>query len=146
MNNEVQNTVNNGQNVQAGQVNNTQSAPTQSNFAETLNKRNQQLQSSQIVNQRGITKTITVNAGTDKEYSLTLQFPGVGIASQIEDDATASGGNIRFTDLMRAAINNDVFVQPHIKSIDFWDTHKGYGEVAGEVLSFLNDGIAGNLE
>ena len=46
---------------------------------------------------------------------------------------------------MRGAIRNDVIARPHIKSLDFWNTHKGFGEVAGQVLQFLNSGINGDL-
>lgn len=118
----------------------------QMSMADLMAKRNKQLQTSEIPNQHGITKDITISAGTKYEYSLTLQYPGIGTASQIEDSATNPNGSIRFSDLMQGAVDNDVFVNPHIKDIAFWDTHKGYGEVAGEVLSFLNDGINGNLE
>lgn len=118
----------------------------QMSMADLMAKRNKQLQTSEIPNQHGITKDITISAGTKYEYSLTLQYPGIGTASQIEDSATNPNGSIRFSDLMQGTVDNDVFVNPHIKDIAFWDTHKGYGEVAGEVLSFLNDGINGNLE
>ena len=118
----------------------------QMSMADLMAKRNKQLQTSEIPTQRGLTKDITISAGTKYEYSLTLQYPGIGTASQIEDSATNPNGSIRFSDLMQGAVDNDVFVNPHIKDIAFWDTHKGYGEVAGEVLSFLNDGINGNLE
>ena len=115
-------------------------------MADILAARNKQLQTSEIPNQRGITKDITVNAGTKYEYTLTIQYPGIGVTSQIEDDATNSDGSIRFSDLMQGAVDNGVFVQPRIRDVGFWDSHKGYGEVAREVLSFLNDGIDGNLE
>lgn len=139
--------------TQNTQVENTQTAVTepqnqapQMSMADLMAKRNKQLQTSEIPTQRGLTKDITISAGTKYEYSLTLQYPGIGTASQIEDSATNPNGSIRFSDLMQGAVDNDIFVNPHIKDIAFWDTHKGYGEVAGEVLSFLNDGINGNLE
>lgn len=139
--------------TQNTQVENTQTAVTepqnqapQMSMADLMAKRNKQLQTSEIPTQRGLTKDITISAGTKYEYSLTLQYPGIGTASQIEDSATNSNGSIRFSDLMQGAVDNDVFANPHIKDIAFWDTHKGYGEVAGEVLSFLNNGINGNLE
>lgn len=126
----------------------TQEAPQapQMSTADKLAARNKQYKTSEITNQRGITKDITVNEGTDKEYTLTLRYPGIAVASQIEDDASNANGSIRFSDLMQGAVDNDVFVQPHIKSLGFWDNHKGYGEVASALLSFLNDGIDGNLE
>ncbi len=127
-------------------VTDSQNQDSQMSIADRMVSRNKQLQTSEIHNQLGITKDITINAGTKYEYTLTIQYPGIGIASKIEDDATNPNGSIRYSDLMQVAVENDVFVQPHIKSVAFWDTHKGYGEVAGEVLSFLNDGINGNLE
>ena len=77
--------------------------------------------------------------------ALTIQYPGYGIASAIEDDATING-ELKLSRVMQDAIENDVFVQPRIKSVDFWDTHKGGAEVSGEVFRFLDDGIKGNLE
>jgi len=114
-------------------------------MADKIARQNKQYEDSAIKNQLGITKDVVINEGTKYEYTLTFQFPGVGTASDIEDDATGTNGNIRFTDLMRGAIRNDVIVRPHIKSLDFWDTHKGFGEVAGQVLQFLNSGINGDL-
>lgn len=118
----------------------------QMSMADQMANRNRQLQTSEIPNQRGITKDITVNAGTKYEYTLTIQYPGIGSASQIEDNSTNPNGSVRYSDLMQGAVDHDMFVNPHIKSVSFWDTHKGYGEVAGELLSFLNDGINSNLE
>lgn len=126
--------------------NNVQNEKQPTSLADQLNARNKQLKDSAIVNQKGISKDVVINEGTEHEYTLTMQFPGVAVASSIEDDATRADGSIRFTDLMQGAVDNGVFVQPRIKSLDFWDTHKGYGEVAGELLNFLNDGIAGDLE
>lgn len=114
-------------------------------MADKIARQNKQYETSAIKNQMGITKDVTINEGTKYEYTLTLQFPGVATASDIEDDATKVDGNIRFSALMREALENDVIVRPHIKSLDFWNTHKGYGEVAGEVLNFLNSGINGDL-
>lgn len=114
-------------------------------MADKIARQNKQYETSAIKNQMGIAKDVTINEGTKYEYTLTLQFPGVTTASDIEDDATKADGNIRFSTLMREALENDVIVRPHIKSLDFWNTHKGYGEVAGEVLNFLNSGINGDL-
>lgn len=114
-------------------------------MADKIARQNKQYETSAIKNQMGITKDVTINEGTKYEYTLTLQFPGVATASDIEDDATKADGNIRFSTLMREALENNVIVRPHIKSLDFWNTHKGYGEVAGEVLNFLNSGINGDL-
>lgn len=145
-NTETQNTQVENTQVENNPVEATEVQPVQLNPAEKLAARKKQYQTSEITNQYGITKDITVNEGTDKEYTLTVQYPGIAIASQIEDDATNTNGSIRFSNLMQGAVDNDLFVQPHIKSVAFWDNHKGYGEVAGAVLSFLNDGINGNLE
>ena len=78
---------------------------------------------------------------------MILAFPGTAIASQIEDDATTDAtGNVDFTQLMQGAVDNGVISFPQVKSLDFWNYHKGYSEVAGKVLQFLNNGLAGNLE
>ena len=140
----MDNTENQNTQVENTQTDNTAVADSQNqapqmSMADQIATRNKQLQTS-------VTKDITINAGTKYEYTLTIQYPGIGVASQIEDDATNPNGSIRFSDLMQGAVESDVFVSPHIKSVAFWDSHKGYGEVAKEVLSFLNDGIDGNLE
>lgn len=147
----MDNTENQNTQVENTQTDNTavddsQNQAPQMSMADQIAARNKQLQTSEIPNQRGVTKDITINTGTKYEYTLTIQYPGIGVASQIEDDATNPNGSIRFSDLMQGAVESDVFVSPHIKSVAFWDSHKGYGEVAKEVLSFLNDGIDGNLE
>ena len=88
-------------------------------MADKIARQNKQYETSAIKNQMGITKDVTINEGTKYEYTLTLQFPGVATASDIEDDATKADGNIRFSTLMREALENDVIVRPHIKSLDF---------------------------
>ena len=102
-------------------------------------------ESSTIASMMGKTKTIVVAQDTDHEYSLTLQFPGVARAMEIEDIASNQYGNMVFSLLMKEAIK-DVIVSPKINSLDFWDTHAGLGEVTIEVLSFLNDGINGEIK
>lgn len=145
MNNEDQNvqTTDNTVTETSAKAPQTESKPT--SMADILAARNKQLEASAVPNQRGITKDITLNAGTPQEYTLTIQYPGFAIASMIEDDSTRDG-DIKLSLVLSNAVDNDVFVQPRIKSLDFWDTHKGGGDVAREVLSFLNDGIDGNLE
>ena len=107
----------------------------------------EELQNSAIENQFGKTKTIVVNEGTKYQYHMILAFPGTAIASQIEDDATTDAtGSVDFTQLMQGAVDNGVISFPQVKSLDFWNYHKGYSEVAAKVLNFLNDGLAGNLE
>lgn len=102
-------------------------------------------ESSTIASMMGKTKTIVVAQDTDHEYSLTLQFPGVARAMEIEDIASNQYGNMVFSLLMKEAIK-DVIVSPKINSLDFWDTHAGLGEVTIQVLTFLNDGINGEIK
>lgn len=102
-------------------------------------------ETSTIASMMGKTKTIVVAQDTDREYSLTLQFPGVARAMEIEDIASNQYGNMVFSLLMKEAIK-DVIVSPKINSLDFWDTHAGLGEVTIQVLTFLNDGINGEIK
>ncbi|MCO6534375.1 hypothetical protein [Lactobacillus sp.] len=102
-------------------------------------------ESSTIASMMGKTKTIVVAQDTEHEYSLTLQFPGVARAMEIEDIASNQYGNMVFSLLMKEAIK-DVIVSPKINSLDFWDTHAGLGEVTIQVLTFLNDGINGEIK
>lgn len=102
-------------------------------------------ESSTIASMMGKTKTIFVAQDTEHEYSLTLQFPGVARAMEIEDIASNQYGNMVFSLLMKEAIK-DVIVSPKINSLDFWDTHAGLGEVTIQVLTFLNDGINGEIK
>lgn len=149
MDNQNVETTQNDQTVENTAVETTdtkQDVKSEETMADKIARQNKQYETSAIKNQMGITKDVTINEGTKYEYTLTLQFPGVATASDIEDDATKADGNIRFSTLMREALENDVIVRPHIKSLDFWNTHKGYGEVAGEVLNFLNSGINGDLQ
>lgn len=146
-NNELNQNVNATETTAQEQTSATQPEETKpvETMADKIARQNKQYEDSAIKNQLGITKDVVINEGTKYEYTLTFQFPGVGTASEIEDDATGENGNIRFTDLMRGALRNDVIARPHIKSLDFWNTHKGFGEVAGQVLKFLNSGINGDL-
>lgn len=109
------------------------------------NKQNEQAHTSEIASIMGKTKTITIAKGTNHEYQLTLQFPGVVRASEIEDNAANRFGNINFTELMRESLR-DVIVSPHIKSLDYWNTHVGFNEVTLAVLRFLNDGLSGEVK
>lgn len=102
------------------------------------------VEESTIENIMGKTKDIVIAEGTDHEYTVTLQFPGAARAMEIEDIASNKFGNIVYSLLMQEAIK-DVIVAPKIKSLDFWNTHAGLGDVTIEVLSFLNQGIAGQL-
>lgn len=102
-------------------------------------------ETSTIASMMGKTKTIVIAQDTEHEYSLTLQFPGVARAMEIEDIASNQYGNMVFSLLMKEAIK-DVIVSPKINSLDFWDTHAGLGEVTIQVLTFLNDGINGEIK
>ena len=100
---------------------------------------------SSIENMMGMTKVITINKGTPKEYSLTLRFPGVARAMEIEDMSNDQYGNTAFSQFMQLVIQ-DVIVSPKIKSLDFWNEHAGFSEVAVQALRFLNAGLEGNLD
>lgn len=99
---------------------------------------------SELKSMLGMTRTIKIAEGTDKEYSLGLRFPGIARASQIEDDIQNPFGNVSFSALMEEAIKY-IIVSPKIKSIEFWDTHANFSEVALKVNQFLNEGINGQL-
>lgn len=103
-----------------------------------------QAQTSEIENMMGKTKEITLEKGTDKEYTVVLQFPGVARAMEIEDIAANRFGNIAYSALMEECVK-DVIVSPKISSVNFWNSHPGLGELAPEVLRFLNKGLAGQL-
>lgn len=102
------------------------------------------VEESTVENIMGKTEDVVVAKGTDKEYTVTLQFPGAARAMEIEDIAANKFNNIAYSLLMEEAIK-DVIVSPKIKSLDFWNTHAGLGDVTIAVLSFLNKGIAGQL-
>lgn len=107
-------------------------------------KKANKIENSEIASTLGKTKEITVAKGTDHEYTLTLQYPGTARALEIMDVASNKYDHIAFSLLMNEAIK-DVIVSPKITSLSFWDKHKGLGEVAAEVSSFLNKGLEGNL-
>lgn len=104
----------------------------------TQKKVAEQAKSSVIPSRMGKRKTITISKGTDQEYTLTLQFPGVERASQIRDGAMNVFNNISRTGLMQDAIEY-IIVNPKIESLDFWNDHTGYDEVCNEVMTFLAD-------
>lgn len=103
-----------------------------------------QAKTSEMENMMGKTKEITLCKGTDKEYTVVLQFPGVARAMEIEDIAANRFGNIAYSALMEECVK-DVIVSPKISSVNFWNSHPGLGELAPEVLRFLNKGLAGQL-
>lgn len=101
-------------------------------------------ESAKIEKQIGKTKEFVIAEGTDDEYTIILQFPGVARALEIQDIAANRYDNIAFGVMMREAIK-DVIVSPKITSLGFWDEHAGLGEVAAYVNSFLNEGLNGQL-
>jgi hypothetical protein len=107
-------------------------------------KKANKIENSEIASTLGKTKEITVAKGTDQEYTLTLQYPGTARALEILDLSSNKYDHVAFSLLMQEAIK-DVIVSPKITSLSFWDKHKGLSEVAAEVLSFLNEGLDGNL-
>lgn len=104
----------------------------------TQRKVAEQAKLSAIPSRMGQRKNVTIAKGTDQEYTLTLQFPGTRVASQIRDGAMNVFNNISRAGLMEQAIQS-IIVNPHIESLDFWDTHAGYDEVCDEVMLFLSD-------
>lgn len=102
------------------------------------------VENSEIASTLGKTKDITIAKGTEQEYMLTLQYPGTARALEIMDLSSNKYDHVAFSLLMQEAIK-DVIVSPRITSLSFWDKHKGLSEVAAEVLSFLNEGLDGNL-
>lgn len=103
------------------------------------------IENASIGNMMGKTEDIVIAEGTDHEYTLTLQFPGVARAMEIEDIAANRYGGIAYEIFMEEAIK-DVIVSPKIKSINsFWNKYKGCGTATIAVLNFLNKGIEGEL-
>lgn len=96
---------------------------------------------SEIASKFGKRKTVTIAEGTDHEYQITLLFPGTVTASNLVDNSMNAFGNINRTAFMEEAIKpgTGLIVEPQIKSLSFWDTHKGYNEVTNECINFLTD-------
>ena len=103
-----------------------------------------QAKTSEIETMMGKTKEVTLEKGTDKEYTVVLQFPGVARAMEIEDIAANRFNNIAFSALMEECVK-DVIVSPKISSVNYWNSHPGLDELAPQVLRFLNQGLAGQL-
>ena len=103
-----------------------------------------QAKTSEIETMMGKTQEITLGKGTDKEYTVVLQFPGVARAMEIEDIAANRFNNIAFSALMEECVK-DVIVSPKISSVNYWNSHPGLDELAPQVLRFLNQGLAGQL-
>lgn len=85
----------------------------------------------------GQTKTVKIMEGTDHEWSMTMRHPGVPIASSILDDAVNRFNNPVPSTLVNDCIDQGIIVSPKITSSDFFNTHDGFYEVAGQLYSFL---------
>lgn len=81
-------------------------------------------------------ETVVINEDTDQEYKLKLRFPGVRKASTMIEDCRNPFGQPNLPVLLESALK-DVIVQPRIKNLDWWNTHKGLYEAAGKVYQFL---------
>ncbi|MCO6514947.1 MAG: hypothetical protein J6586_00200 [Snodgrassella sp.] len=108
-------------------------------------QKEQAAKKSEIVSILGKTKDVTIGEGTDHEYVLTLQYPGTARALEIMDLSANKYDHIAYSIFMQEAIK-DVIISPKITSLSFWDKHKySVVEAAVKVLSFLNEGLDGNL-
>ncbi|NRO92506.1 hypothetical protein [Lactobacillus helveticus] len=85
----------------------------------------------------GQTKTVKIMEDTKHEWSMTMRHPGVPTASSILDDAVNRFNNPTPSTLVSDCIDQGIIVSPHITSIDFFNTHDGFYEVAGQLYSFL---------
>lgn len=107
-------------------------------------KNAKQAKTSEMENMMGKTKEITLCKGTDKEYTVVLQFPGVGRAMEIEDIAANRYNNLALSVFMQECVK-DVIVSPKINSVNYWNSHPGLDELTPQVVNFLNQGLAGQL-
>ncbi|QHJ78301.1 MAG: hypothetical protein [Bacteriophage sp.] len=107
-------------------------------------KNAKQAKTSEMENMMGKTKEITLCKGTDKEYTVVLQFPGVGRAMEIEDIAANRYNNLALSIFMQECVK-DVIVSPKISSVNYWNSHPGLDELTPQVVNFLNKGLAGQL-
>ncbi len=85
----------------------------------------------------GQTKTVKIMKDTKHEWSMTMRHPGVPTASSILDDAVNRFNNPVPSTLVSDCIDQGIIVSPHITSVDFFNTHDGFYEVAGQLYSFL---------
>ena len=97
-----------------------------------------QAESSKIESLEGKTKTVTIRKGTDKEYTLELQFPGVERASTLIEDSRNPFGRPNLPELLKESLK-DVVIAPHIESLEWWNHHEGLYEAANAVLNFLTE-------
>lgn len=91
----------------------------------------------EVENIVGQTKTVKIMEGTEHEWSMTMRHPGVPKASSILDDAVNRFNNPVPSTLVSDCIDEGIIVSPKITSVDFFNTHNGFYEVAGELYSFL---------
>lgn len=118
---------------------------TRKNKQTVVNVNDETQKPSELKSMLGNVKVITVNKGTKDEYKLTLQFPGVARASQMRDDCRDVFGNPRRTDFMQEAIKY-LIVKPHIASLDWWNTHKGFDEATNKVMDYFYNAINGDVK
>lgn len=85
----------------------------------------------------GQTKTVKIMEDTKHEWSMTMRHPGVPTASSILDDAVNRFNNPVPSTLVSDCIDQGIIVSPKITSVDFFNTHDGFYEVAGQLYSFL---------
>ena len=97
-----------------------------------------QAESSKIESLEGKTKTVTIRKGTDQEYTLELQFPGVERASTLIEDSRNPFGQPNLPELLKESLK-DVVIAPHIESLKWWNYHEGLYEAANTVLIFLTE-------
>ncbi|PEG90754.1 MULTISPECIES: hypothetical protein [Lactobacillus] len=97
-----------------------------------------QAESSKIESLEGKTKTVTIRKGTDQEYTLELQFPGVERASTLIEDSRNPFGQPNLPELLKESLK-DVVIAPHIESLKWWNQHEGLYEAANAVLNFLTE-------
>lgn len=97
-----------------------------------------QAESSKIESLEGKTKTVTIRKGTDQEYTLELQFPGVERASTLIEDSRNPFGQPNLPELLKESLK-DVVIAPHIESLKWWNYHEGLYEAANTVLNFLTE-------
>lgn len=83
-------------------------------------------------------ETVTIKEGTPYEYNLVLAFPGVREASMLREGSRNVFGQIDRTAFMEDAIKQ-IIVEPEIKSLDFWNTHRGFDEATDAVINFLGN-------
>ena len=85
----------------------------------------------------GLPTTVKILEGTHHECSKTISHPGHPPPSSILDDAVNRFNNPVPSTLVTDCIDQGIIVSPRITSTDFFNTHDGFYEVAGQLYSFL---------